>query len=106
MSEDGTNPELDERWQAYLRRRRRGKYLFLLGCIMVIVSLIMRILPMTVAAFSGTVYVPMPWEEYMLVGVVFGIFLILAGVISRIAPNMMEGDALWIMKMGPFGKGR
>ncbi len=94
--------KMDEKWQAYLRRRRRGKYLFLLGCVIVIVSLILRFLPMTVAAFTGTVYVPMPWEDYMMAGVIFGVLLIFAGIISRVSPNMIEGDALWALKMGPY----
>lgn len=73
---------------------------------MIIVSLILGILPMAVAALTGSVYVSSPWENYVGIGVIFGIFLILAGIISRISPNMMEGDVLWIFKLGPFDKGR
>lgn len=54
---------------------------------------------------SEAVYVPDPWDGYFTLGIIFGLFLLLAGIIARIAPNMIEGDALWIMKMGPFGKG-
>ena len=105
MTEDSPNPELEERWQSYLRRRRFGKYLMIIGTVAIVISLVLGIMPVAVAAFSGTVYVSTPWDGYLGVGLNFGLFLIQAGIIARIAPNIMEGDALWVMKMGPFGKG-
>ncbi|MFW9848637.1 MAG: hypothetical protein ACFFF4_05820 [Candidatus Thorarchaeota archaeon] len=102
MSEDNPNPEIEKRWKNYLRRRRMGKYLILGGLVVIVTSLILGVFPVAVAAFTGTVYVPSQWDNYVGVGVFFGIFLIIAGIISRIAPNMMEGDNLWIWKMGPF----
>jgi len=75
----------------------------LIGVSVILISIVLGVLP--VAAFSGTVYVSTPWDGYFGVGVIFGLFLIFAGIISRISPNMMEGDALWVMKMGPgFGR--
>lgn len=103
MSDDNVNPELERRWQNYLRRRKIGKYLLVIGGITIVVSIVLGFLPVAVAAFSGTAYVYTPWASYLGIGIFFGIFLILAGVIARIAPNMMEGDALWVWKMGPFG---
>jgi predicted ABC-type exoprotein transport system permease subunit len=103
MSDDTPNPEMEKRWQDYLKRRRRGKYLIIAGIVVIIVSLVLGVFPVAVSAFTGTVYVSTPMSNYFGVGVFFGIFLILAGIVSRIAPNMMEGDALWIWKMGPFG---
>ena len=106
MTDDNVNPELEKRWQSYLRRRKIGRYLLAIGGIAIIVSTLLGVLPVAVAAFSGTVYVPTPVSDYFGFGVIFGLVLILAGIISRIAPNMMEGDALWVMKMGPgFGRG-
>ena len=105
MTEDSPNPELEKRWQSYLRRRRLGKYLMIIGAVAIVISIVFGVLPVAVAAFTGTVYVTTPWDGYLGVGLIFGLFLILAGIIARIAPNMMEGDVLWIMKMGPFGKG-
>lgn len=103
MPDDDVNPELERRWQGYLRRRKIGKYLLLTGGITIIASILLGLIPVAVAAFSGTVYVSTPSDGYFGIGLFFGFFLILAGIIARIAPNMMEGDALWIMKMGPFG---
>ncbi len=103
MTDGDVNPELEKRWKGYLRRRIIGKYLLLTGGITIIVSILLGIFPVAVAAFSGTVYVFTPSDGYFGIGLFFGFFLILAGIIARIAPNMMEGDALWIMKMGPFG---
>ena len=68
----------------------------------IIVSLPLAILPLAVAAYTGTLYISSPWGYYAGWGIVFGILLILAGIISRIAPDFMEGDALWAMKMGPY----
>ena len=103
MTEETPNPEMEKKWQDYLKRRRRGKYLIYFGLIVVAISLFLGYFPVAVAAFSGSVYVPTPWANYVGIGIVFGIFLVLVGIVSRIAPNMMEGDALWIWKMGPFG---
>ena len=105
MTEDKVNPELERRWQSYLRRRKFGKYLLVIGGVVIVVSILLGIIPVAVSAFTGTVYVPNQWDGYFVISVIFGLFLLLAGIIARIAPNMMEGDALWIMKMGPFGKG-
>jgi hypothetical protein len=103
MTEDNPNPEMEKRWQDYLKRRRRGKYLIYFGLIAIAVSLFLGYFPVAVAAFTGTVYVSTPWSNYFGVGIFFGIFLIIAGIMARIAPNLMEGDNLWIWKMGPFG---
>ncbi len=103
MSDDDVNPELERRWHGYLRRKKIGKYLLVTGGIAIIVSIFLGFLPVAVAAFSGTVYVATPWDGYFGIGLIFGSLLILAGIIARIVPNMMEGDSLWILKMGPFG---
>ncbi len=103
MTDGDVNPELERRWQSYLRRRKIGKYLLAVGGITIIVSIFIGLLPVAVAAFSGTVFVSTPWDSYFGIGLIFGFFLILAGIIARIAPNMMEGDSLWVLKMGPFG---
>ena len=103
MPDDDLNPEVERRWQGYLRRRKIGKYLLVIGCITIIVSIFLGFIPVAVAAFSGTVFVSTPWDSYFGIGLIFGFFLILAGIIARIAPNMMEGDSLWVLKMGPFG---
>ncbi|MHA1908049.1 MAG: hypothetical protein ACW98Y_12190 [Candidatus Thorarchaeota archaeon] len=103
MTEDKPNPEMEKRWQDYLKRRKQGKYLIFLGLIVVATSMVLGMYPVAVAAFTGTVNIQTPWTNYIGVGVFFGVFLILLGLVSRIAPNMMEGDALWIWKMGPFG---
>lgn len=103
MSEDGVDPKKEEEWQAYLRRRRRGKRILMLGTIILVASSVLALLPGAVAAFSGTPYiVPTGWEQYLTLAFIFGLVLIFAGFISMISPNMMEGDALWVMKMGPF----
>ena len=74
----------------------------ILGAAVTIVSVTIGILPVTVAAFTGTAYISTPWDQYAGVGVWFGIFLIIVGIVSRIAPNLVEGDGLWIFKLGPF----
>ena len=105
MTEDNLNQEQEERWQSYLRRRRFGKVLLKIGVIMIVACIFLVSIPVAAAAFTGTVYVPSSWDGYFMFGIIFGLFLLLAGIITRIAPNMMEGDALWVMKMGPYGKG-
>ncbi len=106
ITDNSVNPELEKRWQRYLRRCRFGKYLMKIGVVVIAISIVLGVIPVAVAAFSGTVDVSTPWSGYMMVGVIIGAFLILVGIIAKIAPNMMEGDALWIMKLDPFGKGR
>ena len=102
---DEPNPEMEERWQKYLRRRKRGKYLTACGvCILTFIAFL-AFIPPAVAAYSGTVYVGTPWNDYLGLGMLFGLILIVVGIISMIAPNMMEGDALWIFKLGPFDPG-
>ena len=72
------------------------------GIVLIAVSLLLAMFPSAVAAFTGTFQVGLPWDNYLGILFVFGLFLLLAGIISRISPDMMEGDALWIYKMGPF----
>ena len=105
MTEDNFNRKQEEKWQSYLRRRRFGKILLKIGAIVIVVSFFLGFFPVAVAAFTGIVYVPNQWDGYFILGIIFGLFLLLAGIIARISPNMMDGDALWIMKMGPYGKG-
>ncbi len=102
MSENGVDPKQEEKWQAYLRRRKRGKRILMLGTIILVSSSVIALLPGAVAAFSGTPYVPTGWEQYLTLAFIFGLVLIFAGFLSMISPNMIEGDALWVMKMGPF----
>ena len=106
MSEDGVDPKKEEEWQAYLRRRKRGKRILILGTIILVSSSVIAILTGAVAAFSGTPYVPAEWNQYLTLAFIFGLVLIFAGFITMISPNMIEGDALWVMKLTPFpGKG-
>ncbi len=102
MNEDTSNSEQEVRRQILLKRRRRERYLISGGTIMMAVSLLLALLPSAVAAFTGTVSVGLPWDDYLGILFIFGLALLIAGIISRIAPDMMEGDALWIFKMGPF----
>jgi hypothetical protein len=102
MGEDNIDPKQEEKWQNYLRRRKRGKRILLLGTIILVSSSVIALLPGVVAAFSGTSYVPTGWEQYLTLAFIFGLVLIFAGFLSMISPNMIEGDALWVMKMGPF----
>jgi polyferredoxin len=106
MNDDIPNPEMEKRWQDYLKRRRRGKYLIYFGLVAIVISIFLGYFPVAVAAFTETVYISTPLSDYFVVGIIFGLVLIVAGFIERISPNMIEGDALWIMKLGPFGKGR
>jgi hypothetical protein len=98
--------EKEKRQQELLKRHRRENILMLSGVIVIAGSVLLAIIPSAVAAYSGMVQVAMPWDDYLGIIFVFGLFLLLAGIISRISPDMMEGDALWIFKLGPFDKGR
>ena len=64
MSEDGVDPKKEEEWQAYLRRRKRGKRILILGTIILVSSSVIAILTGAVAAFSGTPYVPAEWNHH------------------------------------------
>ncbi len=106
MTSEALFPDLEKKRLDNLKRRKRGKYAIILGLIITVASILLGVLPAAVAAFSGTTYVPTPWENYLGVGIIFGVFLIIIGLISIIAPNMMEGDALLVMKTGPGLGGR
>ncbi|MFW9848636.1 MAG: hypothetical protein ACFFF4_05815 [Candidatus Thorarchaeota archaeon] len=106
MTSDELFPDLEKKRLDNLKRRKRGKYAIILGLIIIVVSIFLGVLPAAVAAFSGTAYIPTSWESYLGIGIIFGVFLIIIGLISIIAPNMMEGDALWVMKTGPGLGGR
>jgi len=93
---------MEKKWQEYLRRQRRSKFLVGIGVLVICVSITLGIIPVAVSAFTGTVYVATPWSDYFGFGVIFGVILVLAGLLSRISPNMIEGDALWALKTGPY----
>ena len=96
------NPEMEKKWQDYKRRQKQSKILVGIGIFVICVSIALGIIPVAVSAFTGTVYVATPWSDYFGFGVIFGVILVIAGLIARISPNMVEGDALWTLKTGPY----
>ncbi len=98
MSEDMSDSKSEEKF---------SKYLIVAGVLLIVIPLLAESILIDVAYFTGSMYLLTlltPMGGFFLVGLIFGIILIVAGILARISWNTGEGDSLWVMKMGPFGK--
>lgn len=87
---------------------RISKYMIVAGALLMVIPLLAESVLIDVAFFTGNVYLLTLLTPvlggFFLFGLIFGSILIFAGILVRISWNTGEGDSLWVMKMGPFGK--
>ncbi len=82
--------------------KRIGRFLFLSGIAIIVGGIILGLSVVLVAAYTGSLMVVSNYGGYAILALLFGILLIVAGLIALILPGGFSKDAVWAMRIGPF----
>ena len=96
------NEETDAGSPAQPRLKRAGRILFISGIVIVIGVIVLSLSVVLVAAYTGSLMVVSNYGSYAILALLFGILLIVAGLIALILPGGFSKDAVWAMRSGPF----
>ena len=94
--------ETDTGLPAQPRMKRVGRILFISGVAIVVGVIVFGFSVVLVAAYTGSLMVVSNYGGYAILALLFGILLIVAGLIALILPGGFSKDAVWAMKIGPF----
>ena len=96
------NEETNTGWPVQPRLKRVGRILFISGIIVVVGVIVLSLSVVLVAAYTGSLMVVSNYGGYAILALLFGILLIVAGLIALILPGGFSKDAVWAMRIGPF----
>ena len=96
------NEETDTGSPAQPRLKRVGRILFISGIVIVVSGIVLGLSVVLVAAYTGSLMVVSNYGSYAILALLFGILLIVAGLIALILPGGFSKDAVWAMRIGPF----
>ncbi len=96
------NEETDTGSPAPPRLKRIGRILYITGLVIVVSVIILGLAVVLVAAYTGSLIVVSNYGGYAILALLFGILLIVAGLIALILPGGFSKDAVWAMRSGPF----
>jgi len=96
------NEETDTGSPARPRLKRVGRFLFLSGIAIIVGGIVLGLSVVLVAAYTGSLMVVSNYGGYVVLALLFGILLIVAGLIALILPGGFSKDAVWAMRIGPF----
>ena len=96
------NEETDTGSPAQPRLKRVGRILFISGIVIVVSGIVLGLSVVLVAAYTGSLMVVSNYGSYAILALLFGILLIVAGLIALILPGGFSKDAVWAMRSGPF----
>ena len=96
------NEETNTGSPAQPRLKRAGRILFISGIAIVIGGIVLGLSVVLVAAYTGSLIIVSNYGGYAVLALLFGVFLIVIGLIALILPGGFSKDAVWAMKIGPF----
>ena len=89
------------------QRRRNGKIVLAVGIILLVLVTILGMLTSIVSAYYGPTESARVYVRYATIATpvfIFGVLLLVAGLIAILLPEGQSQDGVWIMQLGPFGK--
>jgi len=96
------NEETDTGSTAQPRMKRVGRILFISGVAIVIGVIVLGFSVVLVAAYTGSLAIVSFYGGYAIPALLFGILLIVIGLIALILPGGFSKDAVWAMRGGPW----
>jgi hypothetical protein len=84
-----------------------SRILLLIGLVLVIAAALISVLIGAVSAFTGTIFITdghtgLSAAPLVFAPLIFGILLLVAGIIAWIVPHASGEEWVWISKIGPF----
>ncbi|MFW9868654.1 MAG: hypothetical protein ACFFFO_07070 [Candidatus Thorarchaeota archaeon] len=88
-------------------RRRTGKIVIVVGILLLVLVIVLGMLTSIVSAYYGPTESARAYVQFNTIAtpvVIFGVLLVVAGLIAILLPEGQPQDGVWIMQLGPFGK--
>ncbi|MFW9770433.1 MAG: hypothetical protein ACFFF9_01450 [Candidatus Thorarchaeota archaeon] len=98
--------EVEEEEQVSLKRSV-GKIVLAVGIILLFLVIIFGTLTSLVSAYYGPTESARAYVQFNTIATpvfIFGVLLVVAGLIAILLPEGQSQDGVWIMQLGPFGK--
>ena len=96
------NEETDTDSPAQPRLKRVGRILFISGVAIVVGVIVLGLSVVLVAAYTGSFVIVSNYGGYAILALLFGVLLIVIGLIALILPGGFSKDVVWAMKIGPY----
>ena len=96
------NEETDTDSPAQPRLKRVGRILFISGIAIVVGGIVLGLSVVLVAAYTGSFVIVSNYGGYAILTLLFGVLLVIIGLIALILPGGFSKDAVWAMRIGPF----
>ena len=96
------NEETDIGLPAQSRLKRVGRILFISGIVIVVGGIVLGFGVVLVAAYTGSFVIVSNYGGYAILTLLFGVLLVIIGLIALILPGGFSKDAVWAMRIGPF----
>ncbi len=96
------NEETDTDSPAQPRLKRVGRILFISGIAIVVGGIVLGLSVALVAAYTGSFVIVSNYVGYVILALLFGVLLVIIGLIALILPGGFSKDAVWAMRGGSW----
>ena len=96
-----TEPQ-NEKQSEVLLRRRIGKIVLAVGLLAIVLVIVLGMLTSLVSAYEGSTELVRQYDVISRPIFVFGILLVLSGLVAILLPEGLSQDGIWILKTGPY----
>lgn len=96
-----TEPQTEGRREIPLRRRI-GKIVLAVGLFVIVLVIVLGILTSLVSAYGGSTELVRVYDVIAYPCFVFGIILVMGGLVAIILPEGPSKDGVWVLKTGPY----
>ena len=83
-------------------KRRIGKIALSVGLFVIVLVIVLGILTSLVSAYEGSTELVRQYDVLARPIIVFGIILVLSGLVAILLPEGLSQDGVWILKTGPY----
>jgi hypothetical protein len=96
-----TEPQAEGQREVLLKRRI-GKIVLAVGFFIIVLVIVLGILTSLVSAYDGSTELVRQYEILSPPIFVFGIILVMSGLVAILLPEGLSQDGVWILKTGPY----
>jgi hypothetical protein len=96
-----TEPQTEGQSEVPLRRRI-GKIVLAVGLSVIVLVIVLGIFTSLVSAYEGSTELVRQYDVLARPIFVFGILLVMSGLVAILLPEGLSQDGVWILKTGPY----
>ena len=83
-------------------KRKIGKIGLAMGILLIVLVIVLVVLTSVVSAYDGSTELRSFYDAIARPVLVFGMLLVISGLVALILPEGLSQDGVWILKTGPY----